>query len=367
MVMKNFLSKTRTIDIQSCLPDAVILIKHDGLIQWANPLAEEVFGKRSLINSSIDKYLEGGANAVVAAVATKKMTIAKLNEKNRYIEISAKEIEDGYVVSMRDVTQKYNKVNTIIEGHENTKKVNYDKNAFLIKLSNDLKSPLHSIIGFSQALVDGLGGEVTEKQDKYLKIINKNSGDLLYLFNKLIELSQTESNSFDKDVKTFDIMNTVSTTIKINEQLYSEKQIEINLEIAEETNKTIYSDEKALKAILQTILDTIIRSTDIGTININMSCADEELLLSHNVEYKTANLITISSSSNSILESEIVTLFDPYAVIDKANKRSIVRAISLASTKNLMSYLNGIIWVESVPLKGTVFNLIIPSTKDINE
>ena len=368
MGIRNFLSKTRVIDIQSCLPDGVILVTTEGVIQWNNDVAAELFPYvSSLINTHIDRYLEDGLNSIITAVRNNKPAVVKALETNRYLELTVKSIEGAYVVSMRDATKQYQTVNNIIEGHENNKKINRDKNTFLIKLANDLKSPLHSIIGFSQAIVDGLGGEVTEKQEKYLKIINKNSSDLLYFFNKLLELSQTESDSFDKDVKFFDIVNSICSVIKTCEQLYSDKKLEMNLTVDEELKHTVYSDEKAFKLMFETLLETIIKATDLGSIDVSIQNADEQYLLTHNLSNCTGILITLMSSSNGILESELPTLFDPYALVDKSNKRSMVRAIALASVRNLMNYLHGVVWAETVPLKGTAFRMILPFEKEVDE
>lgn len=367
MGIKNLLSKTRVIDIQSCLPDGVILITPEGVIQWANNVAQELLNNKELINNDINNYIDKGLICSIESAETNTASIVQLVGTEKYLEITSKSIEGAYVLSMRDATQKYKTVNNIIEEHENYKKINYDKNSFLIKLSNDLKSPLHSIIGFSQAIVDGLGGEVSEKQEKYLKIINKNSSDLLYFFNKLIELSQTESGNYDKEVKLFDISNTINTVLKTYQQLYTEKSITTNFEIEESTKKTIFSDEKTFKLMFQILIETLIRATDIGTLNVTLENADEEFLATHNLSNCSAMVITVLSSNNAILESEIPTLFDPYAVIDKSNKRTILRAIALASTRNIMNYLNGMIWAETIPLKGTAFKIILPFEKEVNE
>lgn len=368
MGIKNFLSKTRVIDIQSCLPDGVILITTEGSIQWNNDVAMNLFPRVvSLINTEIDQLLEDGLNIVINAAKTSTPAVAKVLDSDEYMELTAKPIEGAYVVSLRDATQKYKTVNTIIEGHENSKKINNEKNSFLIKLSNDLKSPLHSIVGFSQAIMDGLGGSVTEKQEKYLRIINKSSSDLLYFFNKVLELSQTESDAFEKEIKFFDIANVISSTIRTSEQLYSDKKLDMILTVEENLKKTVYTDEKAFRMMFQTLLETLIRATDLGTIEVNLEAADEEFLATHNLTNCTGMLITIMSTSNGILESEIPTLFDPYAVVEKSNKRSIIRAIALASVRNLMNYLHGIVWAETVPLKGTVFKIILPFEKEVNE
>ena len=367
MGIKNLLSKTRVIDIQSCLPDGVILITPEGIIQWANNVALELLNNRDLINNNIDNFIDKGLVSSVESAETNSASIVKLIESDKYLEITSKSIEGAFVVSMRDATQKYKTVNNIIEEHENYKKINYDKNNFLIKLSNDLKSPLHSIIGFSQAIVDGLGGDVSEKQEKYLNIINKNSSDLLYFFNKLLELSQTESGNYDKELKLFDISNTINSTLKTYQQLYSDKSITTNFDVEENIKKTIYSDEKAFKLMFQILIETLIRATDIGTLNVSLENADAEFLATHNLNNCSAMLITVLSSNNAILESEIPTLFDPYAVIDKSNKRTILRAIALASVRNIMNYLHGIIWAETIPLKGTAFKIILPFEKEVNE
>ena len=56
MGLKNFLSKTRVIDIQSCLPDGIVLITTEGTIQWNNDVAMTLFPQVvSLINTNMQK------------------------------------------------------------------------------------------------------------------------------------------------------------------------------------------------------------------------------------------------------------------------------------------------------------------------
>jgi len=369
MGIKNFLSKTRVIDIQSCLPDGVLLITTEGSIQWFNSVATELFliPNDSILNNSIDDFLENGLDSAITSSSNNSPKITRLIDSDEYIEITAKAIEGAYVVSMRNATQKYKAVNNMIEQHENNKKASNDKNSFFIKLSTDLRSPIHSVIGFSQAIIDGLGGTVTEKQAKYLKIINKNSTDLLYFFNKLVELSQTENDAFEKEIKYFDVVSTIKSVVKTNEQLYSDKNLDIILNIDEDTKKTIYTDGKAFKTMFQILLETLIRSTDIGTVQVNVASASDEFLTAHNMSDYSAVTISVSTSTNIILESEYEALFNPYAIADKSNKRTLVRSIALASVRNILNYLHGVIWVESAPLKGSMFNIILPLEKESNE
>ena len=89
----------------------------------------------------------------------------------------------------------------VLANAEKTGKLNKDKNIMLTRLSHDFKSPLQSIIGFSNALLDGLGGQISEKQDKYVRIIKKNASELLYFIDKFFEFSKAESSLVKFEIK----------------------------------------------------------------------------------------------------------------------------------------------------------------------
>ena len=59
-------------------------------------------------------------------------------------------------------------------------------------------------------------------------------------------------------------------------------------------------------------------------------------------------------------DNDLECMFDPYRIVDTTNRKNVLRAMVLASVKNLVQSLNGIVWVESQILKSTSFNVIIP-------
>ena len=63
-----------------------------------------------------------------------------------------------------------------------------------------------SVSGFSRALLDGIGGILSEKQQKYLTIINQNSKDLSYDLEKLFTLFKVESKKVEYNFKKFDLI-----------------------------------------------------------------------------------------------------------------------------------------------------------------
>ena len=359
MDFKKILFKANSIDMEKALPDALIFADKDGKIQWVNDVAAEMFetSKMHLLTSDISDFLEAAMCHILNSIESHKSVITKLTDKEQYYDMTAREIEEGYVLSFRDIADNAHKITE----EEDVTVINREKNHFLIKLTNDLKAPIQSIVGFSQAMSDGLGGKMTEQQEKYIKIINKNSSDLMYFVAKLLELSQTESNIKTPEYKPFDIVALVNNLVKFNEQLFKDKEITISVKPDDDFKKTVQSDADIIKNILQDLLEVILKSVDMGEICITLSNPNEEYLASKNITEGAYTMISLSSSSLLLSENDLECMFDPYKIVDSANRKNVLRAIVLASVKNLVSALNGYVWTESQILKNTRFNILLPN------
>lgn len=358
MDIKKILFRTNSIDVEKALPDALIMCSKDGKIQWVNDMAAEIFetSKMHLLTSNISDFIENPMNLITNSIMVHRPVITKFVGKETYFDMTVKEIEEGFVLDFRDAIE-----NTPELQKDDVDVINREKNNFLVKLTNDLKSPIQSIVGFSQAMADGLGGEMTEQQEKYIKIINKNSSELMYFIAKLLELSQTESMLEKPEYKTLDVQALVNSVVRFNEQLYKDKEVKISIKTVENFKKTISTDENILKNILQDVLEVILKSIDMGDVSINLYTPDEEFIASKNLASAQYTMISLSTTALLLSENDLECMFDPYKIIDSSNRKNVLRAIVLASVKNLVQSLNGTIWVESQILKNTSFNIIIPS------
>lgn len=370
MNLINLFSNINSKEVLKYLPDAVLVVsEQSGEIIWINEKASNIFElvREEIQGLKFDDLVNKGMELALQSSIKDVPVIggAVAREKEFFIELNASLLDDQYFITIRDVTAMTN----VLVNAERTGRLNKDKNVMLSKLSNEFKSPLQSIIGFSQALKDGLGGPINEKQDKYVKIINKNATDSLYFMEKFFEFSQMESSLFDIEFQVFDITNTVQTIIKNNEEAIKAKNLTINVSAENLLNKTVYSDADALKIILQNVMETSIKLTEIGSINIELSSTDLELVKKTGIKpIKNANessYIQISIIDNGIglQENEIEGIFEPYTQLDKINKKNIVRSLCLGTAKELVKRLNGAIWLQTEVMRGTVFNIILPVEK----
>lgn len=361
MDIKKILFRTNTIDVEKALPDGVVFCNKDGKILWVNDKAAEIFetSKMHLLTSSITDFIENALNLISNSIITDSSVITKFIDKEIYFTMTSKEIDEGYVLDFRDAVPREECYQTKDDSNE----INRDKNSFLLKLANDFKSPLQSIVGFSQAMADGLGGSMSEQQEKYIRIIKKNSSELMYMIGKLLDLSKTESELQTLELKIFDITNTIQSVVRFNEQLYKDKEIRWAVNVEEGMKNTVISDEEIIKTIIQNILEVILKSVEMGEISINLSVPTPEFLTSKSLPECDCFMISVLSSSLLLSENDLEYMFDPYMIIDTPNRKNLLRAIILSCVKNLVQALNGTVWVESQILKNTSFNIIIPQGK----
>ena len=361
-------------DLLTKLPDNVALLNNQGSFLWCNDVAQKTLSKlkENFSEGYIDNVFDNAMDLIVKLAESGLAKVIKTktsDEKDMYFEFTARKTDEGYLVCFRDNTQSYKTLTSIFVEHESLRKINKDKNNFLVKLSGDFRTPLQSIVGFSQALMGGIGGELNEKQAKYVNIINKNSTDVLYLIDKILELSKAESNLFEKKLGYFDAVNVLNNVIKDNEKDAQAKNIEINVEVSKDVKRTIYSDEAMLKIVLENIIESAIKFTDVGAINIEVSHPDLELvsekgfLPTENAKEKSYIMFKIDDQSLGISDIELENLFEPYAQLDNPNKNNVFRSIAFATIKNVIRIMKGNVWVEPEAMHGTTYCVIIPAEK----
>ena len=372
MNFTNLFSNINPKEVITNLPDAVFVIDFDGKVLWANDKAAVIFESkiRDLKGLNFDEIVANGMELAEKSYSKRNSVVTgafTIEGKEFFIEMNAKKYIDQYFITIRDVTAMTN----VLAIAERTGRLNKEKNVMFVKLSNEIKSPIQSIIGFSQALLDGLGGEINDKQNKYVKIINKNSTELLYFMEKFLEFSQAESSLFHCDKQIFDIVNAIQTIVRNNDNALNAKDLTVNYDFEELTKKAVYNDENAVKIVLQNVLETSIKLTDTGSITIKCDHPDLELVekcgvkLIKDAENTSYVRISITDTGMGLAESELEGIFEPYTQLDKVHKKTIVRSITLGTAYTITKRLGGAIWINSGVMKGSTFYIILPVEKNI--
>ena len=367
--------KKKSDDMLAFYPDATLVVSMSGEILAANDRLLKLFSVTvdQLFDMELLDLFDGGFNLVsnLAKSDDSAVVRSKLNlEEDAFYEIKASDYgddEEKIIITIRDVSTSQKMLNKLLFEHEYLNKLTRNKNTFLTKISGELTSPIHSINGFSQAIIEGLGGDVSPKQEKYLKIINKNSTQLMELVNSLVEYTKIESGIWDYEFKKFDLVLLLTNLFNQYKPLADEKKLILNFDLNSLTKRSIYSDEVVLKRILETLLQNAIANTDAGAIQVVVSHPEPEFLELAgftnvpNSQEQSYLMIKVNDTGEGIPASELDNIFDPYANIEKyIAKKAVTKSLELGITYNLAKILKGKMWVESESLKGSSFAFIIP-------
>lgn len=349
------------------LPDSVIFVSYDGIIERVNSKAKESFGIviDELNPPKLNDYIKDGMDMINLSIKSQKpvAAVATIPTREFHIELNAAKQGHGYCLTVRDLTKLTDEIVT----EEKIARFNGEKNAMLVKLEGDIKSPISSITGFSQGLIDGIGGDLTEKQAKYIKIINSNSNDLYHFMDKLLEFTEAESSMYKSEYQNFDIVQTAKEIASDFEKEIQNKKITFEIEADGLEKRTVYSDLKAVEKIVRNILETSVSMTETGFILVNISRPDEVTastfgLSAENIS-KSHVQITLKDTGVGFAEEEMKYLCDPYAQLEKG-KKNFVRSLNLGSASILTKRANGFINIQSEANKGTRYDIIIPTEKD---
>lgn len=341
------------------MPDSVLYVNSDGLVIMANEKAFDCFKllKKDINDIEIDEFVKDGMSMIQYSIKIQQPVpaLARIPGRDFYIELNAVEQDFGYCVTIRDLTMLTKEIVT----EDKIARFNGEKNAMLVKLERDIKAPLTSISGFSQGLLDGLGGNLTEKQEKYIKIIHSNSKNLYNFMDNLLEFTHAESSLYESKYKKFDVVEALKDVFKIFEKDFEEKNITLGFDYYFIDKRIIYTDISAFEKIIKNIINVAFLMTDTGSVEVKLLNPDEELLEEIEMQDKTCLQIQIKDTGIGVPEDEMKYLCEPYGQL-KNGKKNFLRALMLGTASILTKRIDGYINISSDIVQGTEYNIIIP-------
>ncbi len=367
-------------NILTYLPEAVLVIDETGKIHYANKRAFKLFETNKLRGKNINEYFIINSDNIISNKDEEIKQILKIvsEEQNTKItDVKVTDVSSGkkkrYILTIIDNTQDHSLLDQLITERQEQKILNHTKNVLLTKMSNYLCSPLHSIVGFSQAMLEGLSGEMNEKQTKYLQIMNSNSSELLLFLEKLIELSQVEADIYKFDYNNFDAAALLSVvTNELNVKLQN-KDIKVTVNTSDLVKQNCYSDKNVLKTVMSNLLSNALELIETGAISINLSNPIPEFLLAKgfevgsNVNEKSYLMFEVTCKGLDATLYNNEDIFDPYVQVEKNSKKYLLQSFLLGSTKKYINKLKGEIWINNQYANQVSFVFIVPIEKAVIE
>ena len=235
------------------------------------------------------------------------------------------------------------------------KRLNQMKDKFLAICSHDLRSPLNSILAFTQLLMTET--LTSEDRNKYLNIVQSSGNFLLSLIEDLLDLGQAQSNSTDFEVKPLNFSSIVETNLKSFDPLINVKALDLEMENKIPPELQIAGNTNALTRIVNNLLSNAIKFTPKeGTIKVLLEPqGDQQIALS------------IIDTGVGIPQEKIPALFDTLSKTSMAGTEGEKgTGLGLAITSQLVKKHGGSIEVASEEGKGSTFKILLPTISNGN-
>ncbi len=337
--------------ILTSMGDGVVALDSDGRIILVNQAAERMFGRRE--TEVVGKYILSLVRnykieeLVSQVVASRKVIIDELKSAtgpDRILRIhGAPIISDaakivGVALVFRDIT-----------GLRQLEQMRTD---FVANVSHELKTPLTSIKGFVETLLDG-AMEDSEVSRRFLGIINEETDRLHRLIADLLSLAHIEAPRFEAAYQEAELEQVVGKTAAILTPLAEAKGISLSLELDPGLPKVIIKED-LLGQIVLNLMDNAIKYTLSGGRVLVKARREQEQVV-----------VEVSDTGIGIPEESLPRIFERFYRVDKARSREIGgTGLGLSIVKHILERYGQKIWVESTPGKGSVFSFTLAAAQE---
>jgi len=226
---------------------------------------------------------------------------------------------------------------------------NRHKSEFLANMSHELRTPLNAVIGFSEALLERMFGELNDKQAEYLHDILSSGRHLLSLINDILDLAKIEAGRMELELAAFDLSLALDNALTLVRERATRHGIGLVLAVDGPLG-TLVADERKVKQILLNLLSNALKFTPEGG-----KVAVRAMRAAGSVE------ISVSDTGIGIARDDQEAIFEEFRQVgtDYARKRE-GTGLGLALSKRFAELHGGKLWVMSEVGRGSTFTLSIP-------
>jgi len=222
------------------------------------------------------------------------------------------------------------------------------KSEFLANMSHELRTPLNAVIGFSEVLIQRMFGELTDKQEEYLKDIYASGQHLLSLINDILDLSKIEAGRMELALADFDLPSAIENVLILMRERAGRRGITVTRTVDERLGP-VHADERKVKQVLLNLLSNALKFTpESGRIEVRAGLRDGT------VE------IAVTDTGIGIAPEDHEAVFEEFRQVGTASRSVEGTGLGLALSRKFVALHGGRIWVESAIGSGATFTFTLP-------
>lgn len=239
----------------------------------------------------------------------------------------------------------------IIQQTEELLATNAAKSRFLANISHEIRTPMTGVMGMA-SLLDNTA--LSPEQNEYVDSIKISSNRLLLVINKILDYSKIEAGEVKLNQQTFNLEKSVENVLASYRPKIKGKFLELHVDLPSDIPAPLVGDATKLEQVLANLLENAIKFTDKGSISLSATIIQQT--------YDSIELqFSLEDTGIGIASKHFHKLFAPFTQLDDSRTRMFMgTGLGLALCKELVTLMNGKIWVRSNRGKGSTFSFKVP-------
>ena len=235
---------------------------------------------------------------------------------------------------------------------EEKKSEHINPNLLIAQVSHEIRTPLNGIIGFTDLLKED--DDLNNRQLEQVSAIQKASYSLMEIINELLEYSKLSTGLETFESVDFNFRNVVGDVAYLCNTLVSDKDVNLNVTIADNVPNVLLGDPSKLTQVLLNLIGNAIKFVEKGNIEVEVEAKSKE-------EAKTLLVFTIADTGIGISEENLKHIFNTFKQAEpNTYKEYGGSGLGLSIVRQIIEQLGGNITVTSELGIGTTFEFSMP-------
>jgi PAS domain S-box-containing protein len=243
----------------------------------------------------------------------------------------------------------------LAEQNERLRELDRLKDEFIALVSHELRTPLTSIHGYLELLLDGGAGDLSQDQERFLSVVERNSKRLMQLVGDLLFMAQVEAGKLALDLEEVQLRELVGECLEGARPIADDRGIELVAEIEE--TPSMLGDRSRLSQVLDNLISNALKFTpSSGRVSVRISSAGDEVV------------VEVEDTGVGIPSGEQDRLFERFFRSSTASEQAIPgTGLGLTIAKAIVERHEGSIAIESTEGVGTTVRVRLPVRAVVEE
>jgi two-component system sensor histidine kinase/response regulator len=352
---------TRHEELVNFMRSAVLKVRGDGVVSFANHYACELFGysRAELVGNPVARLVPPESrDRVDAELEETKVRVAEVRQnltkdgKRLFMSWSNRQIKPGQgserelLFVGNDVTEEVRQKEELGRLAQKAEEATQMKSMFLANMSHEIRTPMNAIIGLSHLC---LKTPLNPKQKDYVGKIHNAGTSLLGVINDILDFSKIEAGKLHIETTEFRLDEVIASVTTLTAQKAHEKGLEFLAQVSPEIPPVLLGDPLRLGQILTNFVNNAVKFTEKGEIGLKIELLERA---GEKVQLKFG----VRDTGVGMTKEQAAKLFQPFIQADMSTTRKHGgTGLGLTICKRLTEMMGGLVWLESEAGAGSTF------------